>query len=60
MSVSSTSVAQGAVCCECGVLLRYLYSGLVGGLPFMARIAFLACVCGLALVLQRDAVVGHA
>ena len=28
-----------------------LYSGLVGGLPFMARVALLACVGGLAFVL---------
>ena len=27
-----------------------LYSGLVGGLPFMARVALLACVGGLAFV----------
>ena len=36
--------------CACGVLVRYLYSGLVGGLPFMARVALLACVGGLAFV----------
>ena len=48
MSVSGASVAQRAVCYECGVLVRCLYSGLVGGLPFMARVALLACVGGLA------------
>ena len=32
------------------MLVRYLYSGLVGGLPFMARVALLACVGGLAFV----------
>ena len=37
------------VSCECGVLVRCLYSGLVGGLPFMARVV-LACVGGLAFV----------
>ena len=33
-----------------GVLVRCLYSGLVGGLPFTARVALLACVGGLAFV----------
>ena len=27
-----------------GVLVRFMYSGLVGGLPFVARVALLACV----------------
>ena len=50
MSVSGALVVQGAVCCECGVLVRCFYSGLVGGLPFMARLALLACVGGLSFV----------
>ena len=50
MSVSGALVAQGAVCCECGVLVRCIYSGLVWGLLFVARVALLACVCGLAFV----------
>ena len=33
-----------------GVLVRCMYSGLVGGLPFVARAAFLACVGGLAII----------
>ena len=32
------------------MLVRCLYSGLVGGLPFMARVALLAYVGGLAFV----------
>ena len=48
--MSGASVAQGGVCCECRVLIRCLYSGLVGGLPFMARVALLACVGGLVFV----------
>ena len=32
------------------MLVRCLYSGLVGELPFMARVALLACVGGLAFV----------
>ena len=48
--VSCASVAQGAVCCECAVLVRCLYSGLVGGLPFIDHVALLACVGGLAFV----------
>ena len=32
------------------MLVRLLYSGLVGGLPFLARVALLACVGGLAFV----------
>ena len=31
-------------------MVRCLYSGLVGGLPFVARVALLACVGGLAFV----------
>ena len=50
MSVSRAPVAQGAVRCECSVLVRYLYSSLVGGLPFMACVALFACVGGLAFV----------
>ena len=30
--------------------VRCLFSGLVGGLPFVARVAWLACVGGLAFV----------
>ena len=33
-----------------GVLVRCMYSGLIGGLPFVARIALLACAGGLAFV----------
>ena len=47
MSLSGVSVAQGVVRCECGVLFEYLFSSLAGGLPFMARVALLACVGGL-------------
>ena len=50
VSLSGASVGQGAVWCECSVLVRCLYSGLVGGLPFVARVALLACVGGLAFV----------
>ena len=32
------------------MVVRCLYSGLVRGLPFMARVALLACVGGLAFV----------
>ena len=32
------------------MLVRCLYSGLVGGLLFVARVALLACVGGLAVV----------
>ena len=32
------------------MLARCLYSGLVGGLPFVARVALLACIGGLAFV----------
>ena len=32
------------------MLVRCFYSGLLGGLPFVARVAFLACIGGLALV----------
>ena len=35
---------------EIGVLVRCFYSGLVGGLPFVARVALLACIGGLAFV----------
>ena len=48
--VSGASAAQGAVCCECGVLDRSLYSDLVGGLPFVAPVAMLACDGGMALL----------
>ena len=33
-----------------GVLVICMYSGLVGGLPFVVRAAFLACVGGLAIL----------
>ena len=33
-----------------GVLVRFLYSGLVGESPFLARVTLLACVGGLAFV----------
>ena len=36
--------------CESGVLVRCFYSGLVGGLPFVARVALLAYIGGLAFV----------
>ena len=36
--------------CSSGVLVRCFYSGLVGGLPFVARVALLDCVGGLAFV----------
>ena len=32
---------------ECSVLVRFVYSGLVEGLPFVAHAALLACVGGL-------------
>ena len=32
------------------MLVRCFYSGLVGGLPFVARVALLACIGGLAFV----------
>ena len=35
---------------RCDVLVRCMYSGLVGGLPFVACVALLACVGGLAFV----------
>ena len=35
---------------ELGVLVTFMYSGLVGGLPVVARVALLACVGGLAFV----------
>ena len=35
---------------HCGVLVRCFHSGLIGGLPFVARVAFLACIGGLAFV----------
>ena len=38
------------VCVDLNRLTRCLYSGLVGGLPFVARVALLACVGGLAFV----------
>ena len=43
----SVAVAKSAVC---GVLVRCLCRGLAGGLPFVVRIALLACVGGLAFV----------
>ena len=36
--------------CDVSVLVRCLYSGLVGGLPLIARVALLASVGGLAFV----------
>ena len=51
VSVPDASVAQDAVWCECGVLVRCLYRGLVGGLPFVALVALLACVGGLAFIM---------
>ena len=35
---------------RCDVLVRCLYSGRVGGLPFMAHVALLACIGELAFV----------
>ena len=32
------------------MLVRCFYSGLVGGLPFVARVSLLACIGGLAFV----------
>ena len=49
LSVPGALVAQG-VMCECGVLVRCTYSGLVGGLMFAARAALSACVGGLAFL----------
>ena len=43
-------MAQGVVSCEVGVLVRWFYSGLVGDLPFVARVALLASSGGLAFV----------
>ena len=40
------------VSCVCGVLIKCVCSGLVGGLPFMACAALLACVGGLALIMR--------
>ena len=34
------------------MLIRCVYSGLAGGLPFVARAALLACVGGLASVVS--------
>ena len=36
----------------CGVLFRCMYSALVGGLPFVARAALLACVRGMAFLVR--------
>ena len=38
--------------CECGVLARCMYSDLVGGLAFVARAAWLACVGGLSFFVR--------
>ena len=50
VSMAGASVAQGAVCWVCGVLVRCMCRGLAGRLLFVARVALLACVGGLAFV----------
>ena len=42
----------------CGVLVRCMHSSLVRALLFAARAALLACVGGLAVMLQRDTIGG--
>ena len=42
----------GIVLPVCGVLVKCMYSGLVGRLPFMARAAQLACVVGLTFIVR--------
>ena len=36
--------------CVCDVFVRCMCSGLAGGLPFVARVALLACIGGLTVV----------
>ena len=38
----------------CGVLVRCFYSGMVGDLPFVARVALLACIGGLEFVCYKE------
>ena len=47
-------MAQGAALCMSCVLVRFMYSGLVGGLLFAARAACLACVGGLCVCALKD------
>ena len=35
-----------------GLVVKCMYSGLVGGLPFVARVALLACVGGLTFIVR--------